>query len=110
MRALLAIINFLSAGSSIGEGEEHLHVQALVAQLAVERFDIAVLDRLARADEVQMNTVLVGPVIQRLAGELAPVVDRDRLRRTAQGDDLIESGATFSPLSVLSRRGSGTLA
>src|ERR1700722_8713412 len=48
----------MQLSSGIGEGEEHLHVQALVAQLAVERFDIAVLDRLARAAEVQRNTFL----------------------------------------------------
>ena len=33
--------------AGVGQGEEDLHVQTLVAQLAVEAFDVAVLHRLA---------------------------------------------------------------
>jgi hypothetical protein len=40
------------------QGEEDLHVQTLVTQLAVEAFDVAVLDGLARPNEVQMHAVL----------------------------------------------------
>ncbi len=49
----------------IAEGEEDLHVQTLVAQSTVERFDIAILDRLAGADESELNTVLIGPGFHR---------------------------------------------
>ena len=49
----------MQLATSVGQGEEDLHVQALVPQLAVERFDIAVLDRLARPDEVQMHAVVI---------------------------------------------------
>ena len=53
--------------TSVGQVEEHLDVQALVAQLAVEALDVAVLHRPPWADEVQMHTVPIRPVIQRLA-------------------------------------------
>jgi hypothetical protein len=49
---------------SVGQSKEDLHVQALVAQLAVEAFDIPVLDRLAREDEVEVNAVLVSPEVR----------------------------------------------
>ncbi len=76
--------------ASVGQGEEHFHVQTFVSQLAVEAFDIAVLNRLARPDEVQMHTVSVRPEIQRLRGELRAIVHRDRLRCAAQHDHLVE--------------------
>lgn len=44
----------------IGQRKKDLHVQALVPQLAVKAFDIAVLDRPSRPDEVQVYAVRVG--------------------------------------------------
>ncbi len=35
----------------IGQGEEDFHVQTFVAQLSIKRFNVAVLDRLARPNE-----------------------------------------------------------
>jgi hypothetical protein len=35
---------------SVGKGEEHFHVQALVSHLAIEALNVANLDRLARPD------------------------------------------------------------
>jgi len=51
--------------TGIGQGEEDLHVQALVAQPAVEALDVAVLHGPSWPDEVQMHTVAVGPQIYR---------------------------------------------
>jgi hypothetical protein len=74
----------------IGQVEEHLHVQALVAQLAIEAFDEAVLHRSSWPDEVQVHTVSISPVVQRLRRELGAVVHGDRLRRTALHQRLVQ--------------------
>src|SRR5581483_3913582 len=67
----------------IVEGEEPVLVQALLAEFAVERFDIAVLHRTTRGDEMQRDFVLVCPLIQRLRGKLRSVIDDDPLRQPA---------------------------
>ena len=53
-------------------------VQAFVAELAVERFDVAVLRGLAGLNEFQRDAVSVGPLIERLGGELRSLVRADR--------------------------------
>src|SRR5208337_1185791 len=72
----------------VGNAEEDLYVQTLVTQPAVERLDVSVLGRPARPDKVQLNSVLVCPYVHRLALKLGAIVDRDRDRRAALGDDL----------------------
>src|SRR5690606_20365447 len=62
----------LSAG--IGQAVEDLLVQAFVAQAAIEGLDVAVLLRLAGIDVMPFDAVLVGPLQDRLAGELGSVV------------------------------------
>ena len=62
----------------VGEPQEPVLIQALVPQLPVEAFDVAVLRRLARLDEVQLDAVLVGPLIQRPADELGAIVESMR--------------------------------
>jgi len=60
-----------------------LVVQALVAHLAVEGLDDAVLSRLSRLDEVQLDLVLVGALIEGAPSELRPVIDLDHARFAA---------------------------
>ena len=70
----------------VSKAEEHLHVQALVAQLPVERFDVAVFDWPSWPDEVQMHTIRVGPEsIARLADSvpMSTVIESDLFRRSA---------------------------
>ena len=74
----------------IGQGKEDFYVQALIAQPAVKRFDVAVLDRAPWPDEVQMYSVLVGPQVHCLASEFGPVIDGDRLWRASQRSDLVQ--------------------
>ena len=61
----------------IGEAVEGLLVEAFVAQAAVEVLDAAVLLRLARVDVAPFDAVLVGPLQDRLGGELGAVVTDD---------------------------------
>lgn len=56
------------------EVDELMFVEAFVAQLAVEAFDIAVLRRLAWRDEAVMDGVFMRPALQRQARELGSVV------------------------------------
>ena len=57
--------------------------EALTPEASVERLDVGVVRRLARAAEVQPDPVPVGPVVERFRGELPPIVDRDALRQLA---------------------------
>src|SRR3989304_115382 len=67
----------------VGQAEEPVLVQALVAQPAVEALDEGVLHGLARLDEAQRDPLLVGPLVERFARQLGPVVQHDLLRRLA---------------------------
>ena len=49
-------------------------VEALVAKLAVEALDEAILDRFARPDEIQPDTAPVRPGVQSSSGKFRPVV------------------------------------
>jgi hypothetical protein len=87
--------------TSISQGEEDFHVQALIAQLAVEALDIAVLDRLARPDEIQVHSVLVGHrsiAFEANSVPLSTVIDC-RVPRSAT--TLSSAVATFSPLNAV---------
>jgi hypothetical protein len=44
--------------TDIGQREEYLHIQTLVAQPAVERFNIAIFRRFARPNEIQLYAIL----------------------------------------------------
>jgi len=76
--------------TGIGQAEEHLDVQALVAQSPIEALNVAVLDRPSLPDEIQVHSVCVCPLVHGLTGELGPVINGDRLRRPAAGKDLIQ--------------------
>ncbi len=62
--------------ASIGQREEDLHVQALVAQSSVEALEVAVFDRAPRPDEIQVHSVLISPEIRRSARELGSIIER----------------------------------
>jgi hypothetical protein len=56
--------------SCVVQGEEPVLVQALLAELAMEALDVAVLHGPVWLDEVQDDLVLVRPLIERLRGRL----------------------------------------
>ena len=60
--------------AGLGERDEPMLVEALVAELAVEAFDVAVLRRAARFDQDVLDAVLLRPGDEGAAGELRPVV------------------------------------
>ena len=76
----------------IGDAEEPGAVQALVAQSAVEAFAVRVLHWSARADERQGHADAMCPAIQRLPGELGPVVTDNAARQPARCTQALEHG------------------
>lgn len=58
----------------VGQRQEPVRVQALVAQAAVERLDQGIVDRLARSGEVDLDPIQVGPLIKHATGKLRSVV------------------------------------
>src|SRR6202051_1553910 len=59
----------------IVQSEKPVFVEVLLAELAMEAFDVAVLHRPSWCDEVQCNLVLIGPLVQSLRGELRAVIN-----------------------------------
>ena len=82
---------------AVGDRRALMHVQALVAQLAVEGFDVHVLDGTAGMDEIELGAALPRPVFERPAHELRPVIDGDRLRHRPSPDRAIQRAATVRP-------------
>ena len=69
--------------SGVVQVHEPFQVQALIAHLAIEGFDDAVLCGFSRLDEVQLDLVPVGPLVQSAPGELRPIIDLNHLFFTA---------------------------
>jgi len=61
---------------------EPVFVQAFVSELAVEALHETIIDRLAGADELQPDSVLIRPSIHGVADELGAVIDHDVFRQT----------------------------
>lgn len=68
--------------SRIVQSEKPVFVEALLAELAMEALDVAVLHRPTRGDEVQSDLVFVSPLIQRLGSEFSAVINNDSHRQT----------------------------
>ena len=66
------------------EGDEDVFVEALVAQPRVETLDVRILDRLAPFDKLQMDAMIIGPLIEHLAAEFGAIIrlnhDREATR------------------------------
>ena len=80
----------LDDAARLREPGEHMLVQTLVPQLAVEALHEAVLLRFAGRDVVPLDAVVLGPLEHGIAGELSAVVGDDHLRLATLGHDPIE--------------------
>ncbi len=58
---------------------EPARVQAFAAELAVERFDEGIVCQLSKSREVEGEAVGIGPEIEVAGGELAALIDTNRL-------------------------------
>ena len=69
---------------------EPVVVQAFVSEPAVEALDVGVLRRLPGRDQLQLDTMSVGPLVEGSPGELRPLIGPNRARTTSEDDGLIE--------------------
>lgn len=76
----------------VGEVEEHVDIEAFVAESLVEALNEAVLGRPAWPDEVQLHAVLVRPDVHGTAAELRAVVQGDGQWQSAAGGQDVEAG------------------
>jgi len=65
-------------------------VEALVAQFAVEAFDVRVLGGFSWSDEIDADTALVGPLVQGFAGEFGSVVHEEGFGFAMVRDEPVE--------------------
>src|SRR3989454_6600520 len=68
-------------------GKPHARIRGGESRMA-ELPDRILVDRLRRPAEVQLDTVPIRPVIERLRGELCAVVDADALGQRPRGRDV----------------------
>src|SRR5262249_10696497 len=66
--------------SRLFEVEEPVLIEALVPEPAIEAFYKAVLHRFSRLNELELDAVLVRPLVESMADELRPIVANDRVR------------------------------
>lgn len=92
MRSFFVVIDppFFDYFPRFVQRREDVLVEAFLAKPSVEALDERVLVRLAGADEVDLHPVLERPRVYRLAVELGPVVDRNRVRAAALLQQAVE--------------------
>ena len=100
VRALLVVIAapLIQLAPRVGQVEKDLSIQAFVAQSAVEAFNVTILNRPSRPDEVELHSSLMRPYIHRLACEFAAVIGGNRLRHAAHVIRRFICSTTFSPV------------
>lgn len=76
-------------------------VEALVAELAVEAFDVAVLHRLARIDQSMLDAVPLGPDNEGPAGELRTIVGAYDLRIATEARGLVQQANDEIPADAV---------
>jgi len=77
-------------GTGVLDRQELRDVQTLIPQSPVERLYMAVLCRLSGVNEVELHPALIGPLLERLRGELCAMVHRDRHRGACSFDGSIQ--------------------
>ena len=67
--------------------DEAMHIEDFVSGFSVERFDVGVLRRLARLDEVQNDVAFGSPAQHRVARKLQPIVKSQNVGQTTLESD-----------------------
>jgi hypothetical protein len=66
--------------AGFADAGEPVLVQALIPEPVIETFDIGILGWLARIDEVQLHTVIIGPGIKSATSQFGAVIDDQNVR------------------------------
>src|SRR6266404_5301377 len=75
----------------IAQVAQAVEVEAFVAQLAVEAFDVAVLHRPARRDVLKSDALAYAPRVEVAAAELGSIIAAQRARLRALGQDAFQA-------------------
>src|SRR5262249_58034913 len=78
--------------AGIGQTAEPVLVQTFIAEAAVEALNVAVLHRPSRLNRVPLETLFIGPLINRPADALRSVLAADLPRQTASSLQLFQYG------------------
>ena len=62
-----------------------MHVQTLVAQATIERFDMGVVGGFSRPREIELHAAIKRPRFEGFRHELRPVIDGDRDGQSRHG-------------------------
>src|SRR5262245_11447708 len=89
------------------ERDELMHVQALVAQAAVERLDVRVLHGVAGMDEGERHAAAIRPVLECAGRELGAMIHRDRARARRPMRTRSRASATPRPDIVVATSSNG---
>lgn len=88
--------------TSMPHRNKPMFIQAFIPKLAVETLDVGILLRLTRFNEVQLQSVCIGPGIEHLAGELGAVVDGNDCGNPRSSDNRDSTDTTRVPGSDVS--------
>jgi hypothetical protein len=105
MRALVVVVfaERFEQFAGVGQVDELVFVEALVAKLAVEAFEVGVLGGFSRGDETVRDVVFLAPAIQGESGKLRAVVGEQTLRASPQVNQPVEHAGN----AVAGQRGVG---
>src|SRR5690554_1055052 len=96
MRTLLIVVQAPSADllPSVCEIPEPVLIQTLIPEFSVKALDVTILHRLSGLNQLQFNTMAVGPLIKRSASEFRPLVGSNGFRVASEGCNAIQ-GADY---------------
>lgn len=93
VRPMLVVVSAPSGDqdTSLRQARKPMVIQAFIPEATVEALDEGVLRGFAGLDQLQLNTMLAGPLVQCLAGKFWPLVGSNSLGVTTKASCLIEN-------------------
>ncbi len=79
------------------QGRKPVVIQALVPDAPVEALDERILRGFTCLDQLELNTVLAGPLVECLAGKFRPLVGSNRFGVAPEASRLIEDAHHVMP-------------
>src|SRR5690606_2644401 len=64
---------------------EPMFIQTLIPEFSVKALDVTILHRLSRLDQLQLNAMMVSPLIQCSASKFRPLIGSDGLWIASEG-------------------------
>ncbi|KAF0180278.1 MAG: hypothetical protein FD164_1815, partial [Nitrospirae bacterium] len=86
MRSLLIVIKppLFNDSASMFHAHKPVLIQAFISKPSVGAFNIRIIDRLARANEVQLHSSGIGPFVQSITYELRTMINDYPIRQPSE--------------------------